>query len=107
MRFYEFCADDPNNRKPLISLKHINRLKKMKQARRDEFAQRKILMGLMYGDPDDKQADRERELDMREREVTLLKSEIQALIDRAEIDQESRQHIQKMARREVGRRIKD
>ena len=56
MRFYEFCADDPNNRKPLISLKHINRLKKMKQARRDELAQRKIVMGLMYGDPDDKQA---------------------------------------------------
>lgn len=103
MRFYEFDTSgdphDPNNRKPHLSLRHINRLKKIQQAKREEFTQRKILMGLMYSDPDDEQADRERVLDDKIHRLEMLKGEIGLMIDRAEIDDESRKHIQKMADR--------
>lgn len=53
MRFFEFCSDDPNDRKPNLSLRHIHTLKQVHQKRRDEFATRKKLMGLMYGRNDE------------------------------------------------------
>jgi len=99
VRLYEFDANDPHNRKAAISLRHINTLKKVKQARREEFAKRKILMGLMYGDQDAALDARERELDDKIHRLEMLKGEIRLMIDRAEIDHESRQHIQKMAAR--------
>lgn len=35
-------------RKPLISLRHINQLKKMEAAKREEFSRRQQLMSAMY-----------------------------------------------------------
>jgi hypothetical protein len=106
VRFYEFCGDDdprdmgnPNDRKPTITLRHINALAKIQRQRRAEFDQRKILMGLMYGDSDGALDARANELDMRERELALHKAEVQAMIDQAEVDDESHQQIQKMAGR--------
>lgn len=45
--------DGSKHRKPMISLKHINRLKKIVAARDNEFKARQELMSLMYGIPDD------------------------------------------------------
>ena len=39
------------SRKPVISLKHIHKLKLIQAARREEFEKRKILMSLMYAVP--------------------------------------------------------
>lgn len=44
-----FVGDE--NRKPVVTLRHINKLKKMKQAMRDEHAERKKLLGIMYVHP--------------------------------------------------------
>lgn len=38
-----------NTRKPFISLRHINELKKMKAAKQEEFKSRQQLMNAMYG----------------------------------------------------------
>lgn len=104
MRLYEFDAADPNNRKPALSLRHINRLKKIKAERRKEFAKRKVLMGLMYGQDDTHEIElskrelendhRELELDKREAELDLLNQQIQQA-------EKSHGHIQKMAKRWV------
>ena len=37
--------------KPVITLRHINKLKRMKLAQRDETEQRKVLLSLMYAAP--------------------------------------------------------
>lgn len=37
-----------DQRKPVITLRHINKLKRMKYAQREEQEQRKTLLGLMY-----------------------------------------------------------
>ena len=102
MRLYEFDAADPNNRKPALSLRHINRLKKLKAERRKEFAKRKVVMGLMYGQDDPREIDlakreldhgrRELELDKREAELDLLDQQIRQ-------SEKSHGHIQKMAKR--------
>lgn len=39
------------SRKPVITLRHINKLKRMRYAQRAEHEQRKVLLSLMYGAP--------------------------------------------------------
>ena len=39
---------DEQRRRPVITLRHINKLKRMKLAQRMEEEERKILLGLMY-----------------------------------------------------------
>lgn len=38
-----------HKRKPVITLRHINKLKKMKAAKIEEFKRRKPLLSIMYG----------------------------------------------------------
>lgn len=40
-----------SRRNPVITLRHINKLKRMKYAQRDEHEKRKVLLALMYGAP--------------------------------------------------------
>ncbi len=42
---------DEHRRKPVITLRHINKLKRMKMAQRAEQEKRKTLLGLMYAAP--------------------------------------------------------
>lgn len=42
---------DDVRRKPVITLRHVNKLKRMKYAQRAEQEKRKKLLGLMYGPP--------------------------------------------------------
>ena len=44
-------VSDKYDRRPSITLRHINKLKKMKQAQRDEHDQRKKILDIMYGIP--------------------------------------------------------
>lgn len=39
---------DKHSRRPVLTLKHINKLKKMKKAKREEEANHRILVNLMY-----------------------------------------------------------
>ena len=43
-------------RKPVITLKHIHKLKLIQAAKREEFEKRKLLMGLMYAAPAEEEA---------------------------------------------------
>jgi hypothetical protein len=47
---------DKHTRRPVLSLKHINKLKKMKAARRAEEDNRRILVNLMYAAPSGEEA---------------------------------------------------
>jgi hypothetical protein len=40
-------------RKPILSLKHLNRLKKIRALRKLENLKREDLLGIMYGAPDE------------------------------------------------------
>ena len=42
---------DEHRRKPVITLRHINKLKRMKLAQRAEQEKRKSLLGIMYAVP--------------------------------------------------------
>lgn len=42
---------DDTRRKPVITLRHVNKLKRMKYAQREEQEKRKKLIGLMYAPP--------------------------------------------------------
>lgn len=42
---------DDARRKPVITLRHINKLKRMKYAQREEEDNRKKLIGIMYAPP--------------------------------------------------------
>ena len=42
---------DEHRRKPVITLRHMNKLKRMKAAQREEQENRKVLLGLMYSTP--------------------------------------------------------
>ena len=102
---YEEGNDDARGtRKPIISLRHINRLKELRRARQAEHEQRQRLWSLMYADPNAELHN----LDQREAELRLrkLQAEIEQAIAKAEVSTEQRDRLQQLAMREVSRRTK-
>lgn len=88
--------------RPIISLRHINKLKRLKAAQRIEREQRLALWNLMYGQDaaEERKLDqREAELDAREGEVRMkeLQADIEKSIDDAEVDQKARNRLHQMA----------
>jgi hypothetical protein len=57
--FYDPSADKFNRRelsdtrKPVLTLRHLNRLKKMRALKQLEELQRQDILGIMYGIPDE------------------------------------------------------
>ena len=88
-----------DTRKPRITLWHLNRLKKVRAARRLEKLKKEDFVQMMYGDPDIEQQkeDLELEHEQKEQELQTLKDEIALQIDKAEIDREQKGHIRNMA----------
>lgn len=83
----------------------------MKAARRDDYAQRLALLGLMYGQDTDEERkldQRETDLDAREHELRLkqLQVDIEKAINHAEIDQKGKQRLHQMAMADMKRRQK-
>jgi hypothetical protein len=97
--------------RPILTLRHINELKRLKAVPRGKHEQRLALCRLMYGQDDVAERElRERaaELDQREQELRLkqLEADIKKAINDAEIDQKSRQRLHQMAMAELRRRKK-
>lgn len=95
----------------MVSLKYVNRLKRMRVARRDERDHKQALWGLMYGQDESTRRDlerREADLDAREREQHLrdVEADIHKAIADAETNEKSKRHLHAMAMREVNRRKK-
>ena len=112
--FYEGEGLDRHRRtvrRPILTLRHINRLKRLKLAQRSKHEQRLALWNPMYGQENAAEAEldvREAELDQREEELRFkeLEADIKKAINDAEIDQKSRQHLHQMAMAELHRRQK-
>ena len=98
-------------RRPILTLRHINKLKRMKAAHRDERAQRLALLNLMYGQDtaEERKLDqREAELHSREDELRMreLQTKIEKSIAAAEVDQKARTRLHQMAIANLHRRQK-
>lgn len=94
-----------DTRKPKLTLRALNRLKKIKAVRKFELLKKQGLIQLIYGDQDLAQEARERDLDFenKQRELEILKGEIELMIDGAEIDREKKDHVSDMAQNAMGR----
>jgi hypothetical protein len=61
--YYDPAADEASvrnindTRKPVLSLKHLNRLKRIRALRKLENLKRQDLLGIMYGIPDEAAGD--------------------------------------------------
>ena len=98
-------------RRPILSLRHVNKLKRMRAARRVEREQRLALLNLMYGQDDEAERERDQrdaKLDQREGEVRMkeLQVSIDKAINRAEVDQKGKHRLHQMAMAELRRRKK-
>ena len=117
---YEQGNDDPRvsddrrtggTRNPIVSLRHINRLKRLRALRRAECKQRQRLCSLMYADPSTEQHsldEREADLDAREQELRLreLQADIDEAIAKAEVSQQQKDRLYRMAMRDINNRRK-
>lgn len=124
MRVYELIEDydlekhlldkptgRPGTRSPVLTLHHVNKLKRMKAAHRAERAAKQALWQLMYGRDEVKERDldrREAELEASQHEQRLREIEagIEKAIADAEADETSKQRLHVMAMREINRRKK-
>lgn len=102
MRAFELYETDPaalcrfmDRSKPTITLRDLNRLKKIKHNRRRELEKKHAFLPVIYGDPDL----RDEEFDLRERELEQIEDEIGLEIDRAEVDAKAKAHLADMALR--------
>ena len=110
MRAHEFITET-ENRRPIITLRHVNKLKRLKVAQRHEREQRLALWNVMYGQDaaEERKLDqREADLDSREAELRMqeLQVRIEKAIDDAEVDQKARTRLHQMAMAALHRRQK-
>lgn len=108
MRYRELYETDPaalglhrlvDRSKPTITLRDLNRLKKIRNTRLKALRQKEAFLPQIYGDPDM----REDEHDLRQRELEQIKDEIGVQIDRAEIDADAKAHIADMALKAINK----
>ncbi len=94
-------------RKPGITLRQLNRLKRIRNVRRKAQEKRQELVRVMYADPDlaqqTREQERELEYDRRQYELERLKDEISKIVDQAQVDQEGRDHVKDMAQQAIER----
>ncbi len=120
MRYREICETSPvslglynlandhskheftDTRKPVITLRHLNRLKHIRRQRQRDHDAKMATVSTMYGDPQL----RENELDSQQQALENLKDEITNQIDAAEINQKQKSHIEDMAMNAVMRKRK-
>ena len=96
-------------RRPILTLRHINELKRLKAVQRGKREQRLALLNLMYGQDDSAERERDQrdaKLDQREGEVRMkeLQVDIEKAINHAEIDGEAKQRLHQMAMADLHRR---
>ena len=92
MRIYEFYDLNrdhskpavPDNRKPQITLRHLNRLKHIRRRNKIEHDQKLALLPVMYSGE-------------RLQQLEELESDISDQIDAAKIEQKEKDHIRDMA----------
>ena len=97
-----------DTRKGKLTLRNLNRLKHIRNARRAEKEKKAPLLTMMYGDDTMRaeqeaiDADRDKlqqEIELARLELERDKMAIQQEIESAELDNEQRQHIRAMARK--------
>lgn len=81
------------NRKPFITLRHLNRLKLIRCKNKRDRDAKMNLISTMYGDPQI----RENEIEAQQQALENLKDEIAIEIKSAKISQKDRDHISSMA----------
>ncbi len=101
----------PGTGAPVLTLGHVNKLKRMKAARRAEHNAKQALWQMMYGREEVRERDLDRqEADLEARQHELRLREIEAGIDKAiadaEAEEESKQRLHTMATREINKRKK-
>ncbi len=123
MRAYELYETDPLDQdsqliteprrhgrpEPVLSLRHIHKLKRMQAAREAEYAAKLALWQAMYGSDDAVRREldqRDADLDRREEELRLqkLKADLQVAATKAKVGAERQDHLQQMAMNDVRRR---
>ena len=110
MRYFELHEADPvalgiynpaadksirrftSTRKPVVTLGHLNKLKKIRVRRQKEREEKQKFLPVIYGDHDT--AD---DLGLQQRELEQIKDEIGLEIDAAEVSEKDREHIRLMA----------
>ena len=92
-----------DTRKPEITLKMLNRLKKIRATRRRALLKRLEVAKVMYADPDHAKElfDLKRSREEQEHELRMVKSELKNDIDAAEITQDRKDDLTTMAMRYV------
>jgi hypothetical protein len=98
-------------RRPILTLRHINKLKRLKAVQRGKHERRLALWNLMYGQDaaEERKLDqREADLDGREQELRMkeLQADIEKSINDAEVDQKARNRLHQLAMAALHRRQK-
>lgn len=99
MRAQEFIAE--TKRSPIISLKHINKLKKIKLARIDAHDKRKELYSVMYSDPShDLQ-----HLELQKARIEVAQQMAELALIQSEAEQANKETVANMAQSGIETRL--
>ena len=120
MRAHEFLAEndfyalglyDPNQdsihqrhptdtRKSKITLQDLHRLKIIRRARQKELEKKAKFIPVMYGSHNQ---ETEQDLEQLNHDFKMQRAELDLMIDKAEVDQDQKDHLSKMALNALGR----
>ena len=106
MRWNQIAAHELNRRtKNNITLRDLNRLKKLRKIRARDMEKKNKIVRLMYGEGETQStpARAELEQDRLEFELEKIRAELALEIEKAEIDRDRKSKIQKKATRAIKR----
>ncbi len=87
MRAWEFVTEE--QRSPSISLRHINKLKKVKSAWQEKQNQKQALYAMMYTNP----ANELQHLELQKARIELAQQQADLALTQTELNQENRNAI--------------
>ena len=90
------------SRRPPLTLRHLNRLKHIRNARLKAAKEKLAFLPKIYGDPNHIES----QLEQTQHEIQMVKDQIALEIEAAEIDQDKKDHISAMAKRAIERKRK-
>jgi hypothetical protein len=80
-------------RSPKISLRHVNKLKRVKLARQKKHDEKQALYAVMYSNP----VEQLQYLDLQKARVELAQQQAELALTQAEVDRENKDAISRMA----------
>jgi len=101
MKYLDVIYEPITESKPELTLRHLNKLKKIRAKRRKSLDAKRKLAAIMYSDPDQQLEDANLDLEKKSAELDIKRQEMALDIEKSELDNDQKAAIGKKALKSI------